>query len=144
MQYKHVLYDYKNSNLSNCLVYDHGRFFGLTRGSKFYDGLYPIYNKMFMILLRTAMLNLWYEYKIILLEKALNYKHNNMNGEMDFYLYRIYMWSLSLLRPLVGSALTSSGEDHHWRKNSSRWIMCPSFRHNTGVSSGYWKGGGEY
>ena len=44
---------------------------GLTRGSEFYVGLYPIYKQLFRIFLRAAMLIMWYYYKIILLEKGL-------------------------------------------------------------------------
>lgn len=50
-----------------------------------------------MIFLKTAMLNIRYDYKIILLEQGLNFKKLGYPREIIFYLYRIYNYYILYL-----------------------------------------------
>lgn len=59
-------------------------------GSEFDVGLFPVYKQLFRTFLRTAMLKMCYDYKIILLEKGLEYKNKNIHRKMNFDLYRYY------------------------------------------------------
>lgn len=52
-----------------------GRFINLTRSSEFNISSYSIHKQSFGIFLRIAMLNMYQNFKVILLEKGLNYKH---------------------------------------------------------------------
>lgn len=64
----------KNLNYSqklkcyNIWNYFIGQLMGTTKGSKFDARSYPLYKQLFKILLRTAMLCMWFDFKIILLQ----------------------------------------------------------------------------
>lgn len=52
---------------------------GPNYGVQFYKGLYVI-----KIFFRTAMLNMWYDCEIILLQKGHNIEHENIQKKMKF------------------------------------------------------------